>query len=89
MNGEKVRRHRSTPREAQKAGKLEDKALVARLGVQLREFPGYAQVRRVAVVAEPWTVDNGMLTPTLKLKRAQILEKHAAEVDALYKGRGK
>jgi long-chain acyl-CoA synthetase len=73
-------------KEAQKAGKLDDKALAARLGAQLKDFPGYAQVRRVAVAAEPWTVDNNMLTPTLKLRRAQILEREAEALDELYKG---
>jgi long-chain acyl-CoA synthetase len=72
--------------EAARAGPLDDKALAARLGAQLRDFPGYAQVRRVAVVPEPWTVDNGMLTPTLKLRRAQILERHKDALDELYKG---
>ena len=50
------------------------------------EFPGYAKIRRVAVVQEPWTVENGLMTPTLKLKRAKVLEKHKAEIDRLYKG---
>ena len=50
------------------------------------EFPGYAKIRRVAVVQEPWTVENGLMTPTLKLKRAKVLEKHQAEIDKLYKG---
>ena len=72
--------------EAAKAGKLDDKALAARLGAQLKDFPGYAQVRRVAVVPEPWSVDNGLLTPTLKLRRAQILERHSDRLEALYKG---
>jgi long-chain acyl-CoA synthetase len=73
-------------KEAEKAGKLEDKALASRLGKQLKDFPGYAQVRRVAVAKEPWTVDNGMLTPTLKLRRAQILERHKDLMAELYKG---
>ena len=39
-------------------------------------LPRLRRIRRVAIVNEPWTVDNGMVTPTLKLKRAQILERH-------------
>ena len=73
--------------EAKKAGDLADKALVARVGAQLKDFPGYAQVRRVAIAPEPWTVDNGMLTPTLKLKRVPILERFKTEIDAMYEGR--
>ncbi|MBC7944247.1 MAG: long-chain fatty acid--CoA ligase [Burkholderiales bacterium] len=60
--------------------------VLARVALQIAEFPGYAKIRRVALIAEPWTVDNGMLTPTLKLKRAQVLERHRAEVEVLYSG---
>jgi long-chain acyl-CoA synthetase len=75
--------------ESARAGKLDDKAIAARVSAQLKDFPGYAQIRRVAIVEEPWTVDNGMLTPTLKFKRAQILERLKDRVDEIYKGHGK
>jgi len=73
--------------EAAKAGDLNEKALAPRIATQLKSFPGYAQVRRLAVIEEPWSVDNGLLTPTLKLKRGPILEKYKAQVEELYKGR--
>lgn len=57
-----------------------------RIGHQLREFPGYAQVRQVTLTLEPWTVENGLLTPTMKLKRAKVLELFNAELDAMYSG---
>ena len=57
-----------------------------RVGRQLGHFPGYAQVRRATLTLEPWTVENGMLTPTLKLKRAKVMEKFRAEIDAMYEG---
>jgi len=60
--------------------------VLERLSGALRAFPGYAQLRRVALLSEPWSVDNGLLTPTLKLKRARILEHHAADVERLYEG---
>jgi long-chain acyl-CoA synthetase len=59
---------------------------VERIGRQLGEFPGYAQVRRVALTLEPWTVENGLLTPTMKLKRAKVMEKFNAEIDGMYSG---
>jgi len=62
------------------------KAALARITQQMREFPGYAQVRRVTLSLEPWTVDNGLLTPTMKLKRAKVMEKFYAELDAMYAG---
>ncbi|MDR2877513.1 MAG: AMP-dependent synthetase/ligase [Chromatiales bacterium] len=50
-------------------------AMRARASACLKEFPGYAQVRRVALTLEPWTIENGLLTPTLKLRRAQVMER--------------
>jgi long-chain acyl-CoA synthetase len=38
------------------------------------------------VLLEPWTVENGMLTPTMKVRRAKVLERHGDVVAALYKG---
>ena len=63
-----------------------EKSALNRMSHQLREFPGYAQLRRLTLTMEPWTVDNGLLTPTLKMKRARILEKFAAEIDGMYEG---
>lgn len=64
-----------------------EKAVLARVGKQLKNFPGYAQVRRVALTLEPWTVDNGLLTPTLKVKRPQVTAAHQDAIDELYTGR--
>jgi long-chain acyl-CoA synthetase len=62
------------------------KILLERITVQIREFPGYAKIRRVALALEPWTVENGMLTPTLKLKRTKVLDHYHAAVNKLYEG---
>ncbi|MAE75535.1 MAG: hypothetical protein CMJ85_01545, partial [Planctomycetes bacterium] len=48
---------------------------------------GFRPVDRVgpfAIVAEPWTTENGCMTATLKLRRHVIAERHAAEINALY-----
>lgn len=60
------------------------KVLLERIGARMNNFPGYAQIRRVAATLTPWTVENGLLTPTLKVKRAKVLENFAADVEALY-----
>jgi long-chain acyl-CoA synthetase len=60
--------------------------LVQRLIPLLNSFPGYAKIRRVAVVDDPWTIENELLTPTLKLKRQRIIEHHQSLVDDLYSG---
>ena len=61
-------------------------AIKARVAAQMKAFPGYAQVRRVSVSTELWSVENGLLTPTLKVKRPKVMEKFAAEVDNMYSG---
>jgi len=60
--------------------------ILKRVGSQLGAFPGYAQVRRTVVTLEPWTIENGLLTPTMKLKRAKVMEKFNAEIDGMYAG---
>ena len=63
-----------------------EKALLARIAAQMKEFPGYAQVRRVTATLEPWTVENGLLTPTMKLRRSRVMEKFQAELGQMYAG---
>ena len=63
-----------------------EKLVLRRIARQVHAFPGYAQVRRVALLTDKWTVDNGLLTPTLKPKRAQILERYRDRVADIYRG---
>lgn len=58
--------------------------VLARVARQLRDFPGYAAVRRVCVTREVWSVENGAITPTLKIKRPVLRERFAAQIDAFY-----
>src|SRR5690606_2236463 len=60
--------------------------LLERIAACLREFPGYARVVRLTCVNEPWSVDNGMLTPTMKAKRKAIPARYESEVAAMYQG---
>ena len=47
--------------------------------------PAYLQVRKAIVLAEPCTIENGLLTPTHKVKRQRVIALHQAEIDALYR----
>lgn len=60
------------------------KALTQKIGAHLKHFPGYAQIRRLHPELKPWTVEDGLLTPTLKLKRKQVLDHYRAAVEAMY-----
>jgi long-chain acyl-CoA synthetase len=59
-------------------------ALLKKIAEALHDFPGYAKVRRVAPLLEAWTVDNDLLTPTLKVKRAKVLACHADLIEQMY-----
>ena len=63
-----------------------EQLLLSRIGSHLRDFPRYAQVRHAAFTLEPWTIEDGLLTPTMKLKRARVLAHHKADVERLYSG---
>ena len=60
------------------------KLITKRVAAHLKHFPGYAQIRRLHLDLTPWTVDDGLLTPTLKVKRNQVLERYGVAVDAMY-----
>ena len=47
-------------------------------------FKGFESIQDFALVAEDFTTDNGMLTPSLKLKRRKVVEVHGPAIEALY-----
>jgi len=61
--------------------------VLKRIASDLRGFPGYADVRRVLLLTEPWSIENGLLTPTLKLKRQKVVERFAGQIKELYEKR--
>ena len=61
-----------------------EQALLERISKCLSEFPGYAQVYQLTRVNEPWTVENNLLTPTLKMKRNKIEESFAVQIEKMY-----
>lgn len=59
-------------------------AVRERVTKQLRDFPGYAKIRRVILLREPWSVENELLTPTMKVKRNKVLEQYGDIVQRLF-----
>ncbi|MCU7945655.1 MAG: long-chain fatty acid--CoA ligase [Candidatus Thiodiazotropha sp. (ex Cardiolucina cf. quadrata)] len=59
-------------------------AVLKRIRMALRDFPGYAKIRRIGLLLEPWTIDNGLMTPTMKIKRPKVLENCKKMVESLY-----
>jgi long-chain acyl-CoA synthetase len=63
------------------------KAVGAALARVNRELSPIERVRRFIVAAEPFTVQNGQMTPTLKIKRHAIRHAYGEQLLALYEGK--
>ena len=60
------------------------KEVIKKIAVLLQKFPVHARVRSVYMTLEPWTIENGMITATMKLKRPEIEKKFAEQICKLY-----
>ncbi|MCP5285646.1 MAG: AMP-binding protein [Burkholderiaceae bacterium] len=61
------------------------KALLAQVNGQLSD---YEKLHAIVVAREAWSIDNGLLTPTMKLKRARIEQAIAGALPAWYERKG-
>ncbi len=59
-------------------------AVVLRIRELTKEFPYYAQPKAVLLSLEPWTVENSLITPTLKLKRNNLAARFAQGVQEMH-----
>jgi|CZKU01.1.fsa_nt_gi long-chain acyl-CoA synthetase len=48
------------------------------------DFRGYERIQAFALIEEPFSTDNGLLTPTLKVRRGDVLKRYRPVLDALY-----
>jgi len=48
------------------------------------ELSGYEQLQMFVIAKEAFSVENGMLTPTMKLKRSAIEARYAGDVEGWY-----
>jgi long-chain acyl-CoA synthetase len=74
-------------REALAAGKTTEAAVEKRVQAAVdrvnARLSAKLRVRRIALLTEPFTVENGMLTGTLKVRRRVVLERHKIAISAL------
>ena len=47
------------------------------------KLKSFELIKAVHLEAEPWSVDNDLLTPTFKLRRPQLQKRYQADIDAL------
>jgi long-chain acyl-CoA synthetase len=60
------------------------KLIEKELAERSTSFKGFEKPKKFLITAEDFTTDNGLLTPTMKLKRRNVLEKYEKDLDALY-----
>lgn len=58
--------------------------LQAELDKYSEPFKGYERPKDLTITTEDFTTENGMLTPSLKLKRRNVLAKYQSQIEALY-----
>ena len=64
-------------------------AAMAGLLIDVNEgLASHEHLVRLVIAREPWSVENGCLTPTMKIKRSRIEAGAAAQVDAWYAAPG-
>jgi long-chain acyl-CoA synthetase len=63
------------------------KFALERIRKALSSFPSYATPRACWLTLDPWTVDNGLITPTLKVKRLAVEGRFAEQIKSIYEGR--
>jgi long-chain acyl-CoA synthetase len=61
-------------------------AIEAHLATVNEKFARVEQVKKIAILPEDLSQENGELTPTLKVKRAVVADKHQHEIEQLYAG---
>ncbi len=62
--------------------------LIKCIAEQMDDFPGYAKIRKAHICDQEWTVESGLLTPTLKVKRPKVIAHYHEAIEQLYVGHG-
>lgn len=61
-----------------------NKMIMERIETLQQEFAHYEQVKRITLLPEPFSLERGELTNTLKIKRPVIAHNYKAQIDAMY-----
>ena len=65
-----------------------DKRLIKRIQEEVdhynQKFGKWEQIKKFEITLDEWTIDDGLLTPTLKMKRKNIRSKYKALYDKIY-----
>jgi len=70
--------------EADWSGPVVAALVQERIRILTQDLPRHAQPKAVIVTLAPWTAENSLLTPTLKLKRLNLARHFAAGMAGIY-----
>ena len=56
----------------------------ARIDTLQQQFAHYEQIKRFTLLQEPFSMERGELTNTLKIKRSVLLKNYAKEIEKMY-----
>ena len=77
------------PRQSDAAFRAEVEAELSALLKQINEeVADYEQLRMIVVAREPWSIENGLLTPTMKIRRSRIEGAVEPQVGRWYEAQG-
>ena len=73
------------PKQADPAFRAEAQAQLAKLLDQVNaQVPDYEKLQMIVVAKDPWSIENGCLTPTMKIRRSRIETVVEPKVEAWY-----
>ncbi|MFH2006132.1 MAG: long-chain fatty acid--CoA ligase [bacterium] len=61
-----------------------EELILSEMKVRCADFAPYETPRKVLLIADPFTTENGILTPTLKLKRREVMKRYGERLEPLF-----
>ena len=59
-------------------------AIEKEINIHNQNFGSWEQIKKIELTPDEWTIDDGHLTPTMKLKRKVVSEKYKYLIDQIY-----
>lgn len=67
---------------------IKNKYIIRRYAKEIEKyntlFSDTEKIKKFALIADEWTIQNGILTPTLKVKRNVVQERYKSDIDKLF-----
>jgi len=78
-----AKQHQLSPQQARTNDSFKQ-LVMDDLNKHCQDFKGYERPRKIALLAEDFTTNNGLLTPSMKIKRREAVQRYQDVLDSLY-----